>query len=109
MSYLREYSPWQPTKHPCNSSYLIVLFFQIFSSVYGCGPATGRKWYDKGYRTMADITQAVTDGMKLTEQQAMGMLLDDEHDTFRIMLNVVKETFVKMGSNGWSLKTCLSR
>ena len=47
-------------------------FFQIFSSIYGCGPATARKWYEKGYRNITDITKAVKDGMKLTEQQTMG-------------------------------------
>ncbi|XP_078370112.1 DNA-directed DNA/RNA polymerase mu-like [Oculina patagonica] len=46
---------------------------EIFSSVYGCGPATARKWYEKGYRSMADVIQAVSDGMKLTEQQTMGL------------------------------------
>ncbi|KAJ7327348.1 hypothetical protein OS493_027038 [Desmophyllum pertusum] len=46
---------------------------EIFSSIYGCGPATARKWYEKGYRSMADVIQAVSDGMKLTEQQAMGL------------------------------------
>lgn len=49
-----------------------ISFIQIFSSIYGCGPATARKWYEKGYRSMADIIQAVSAGMKLTEQQSMG-------------------------------------
>ena len=45
---------------------------QVFSSIYGCGPATARKWYEKGYRSIADVLHAVSDGMKLTEQQTMG-------------------------------------
>ena len=45
---------------------------QVFSSIYGCGPATARKWYEKGYRIIADVLRAVSDGMKLTEQQTMG-------------------------------------
>ena len=45
---------------------------QVFSSIYGCGPATARKWYEKGYRSIADVHHAVSDGMKLTEQQTMG-------------------------------------
>ncbi|RMX56555.1 hypothetical protein pdam_00007227 [Pocillopora damicornis] len=45
---------------------------EVFSSIYGCGPATARKWYEKGYRSIADVHHAVSDGMKLTEQQTMG-------------------------------------
>lgn len=45
---------------------------QVFSSIYGCGPATARKWYEKGYRSIADVLNVVSDGMKLTEQQTMG-------------------------------------
>ncbi|XP_073252923.1 DNA-directed DNA/RNA polymerase mu-like [Porites lutea] len=51
---------------------------EIFSSIYGCGPATARKWYEKGHRNMFDIIQAVKNGMKLTEQQTMGLKYYDD-------------------------------
>ena len=50
----------------------MISHLQVFSSIYGCGPATARKWYEKGYRSIADVLHAVSDGMKLTEQQTMG-------------------------------------
>ncbi|XP_068702707.1 DNA nucleotidylexotransferase-like [Montipora foliosa] len=51
---------------------------EFFSSIYGCGSATGRRWYDKGYRNLSDITKAIAAGMKITEQLAMGLKYYDD-------------------------------
>lgn len=71
---------------------------ELFSSIYGCGPATARKWYEKGYRSIADVLQAVSDGMKLTEQQAMGFKYHSDlvkpvpkEEAFHIKDIVIKE------------------
>ncbi|XP_031573805.1 DNA-directed DNA/RNA polymerase mu-like [Actinia tenebrosa] len=45
-----------------------------FSPVYGCGPATGRKWFEQGYRSIEDVRQALKDKtLKVTNQQLVGI------------------------------------
>ena len=40
--------------------------------MYGCGSATGKKWIEKGFRSVDDVKKAVSEGMKITDQQKMG-------------------------------------
>jgi hypothetical protein len=47
--------------------------YQNFSPIYGCGPATGRKWFEKGYRSIDNVRQALEEKqLKVTDQQLMG-------------------------------------
>jgi DNA polymerase lambda len=41
----------------------------LFSSIFGVGPKTALKWYNKGYKTFEDLTEKC----ELTHQQQMGI------------------------------------
>ncbi|XP_002731933.1 DNA nucleotidylexotransferase-like [Saccoglossus kowalevskii] len=52
---------------------------QLFVGIYGCGPATARKWYNMGYRTLEDIKKSTT--IHLTADQRNGIRFYDDLQT----------------------------
>jgi DNA polymerase/3'-5' exonuclease PolX len=44
---------------------------QLFTSVYGCGCATARRWYQQGLHTLDDVTTC--DDLTLTDTQTLGL------------------------------------
>ncbi|XP_033122379.1 DNA-directed DNA/RNA polymerase mu-like isoform X2 [Anneissia japonica] len=44
---------------------------QIFTGVFGCGPVTAKKWYEKGCRTLEDVKENMSS--TLTKEQKIGI------------------------------------
>lgn len=65
--------------HHQNWSYLFlqVRTISLFGEVWGIGPATALKLYDKGYRTLADLK----DESSLTHAQRIGLKYFDDIKT----------------------------
>lgn len=68
---------------------------ELFTSVYGCGPATADKWYKKGFRTIDEIKTSET--LELTELQKLGLLYYEDlsksipRDEVEIIIEIIKK------------------
>eukprot|EP01129_Flabellula_baltica_P000830 TRINITY_DN10776_c0_g1_i1.p1 TRINITY_DN10776_c0_g1~~TRINITY_DN10776_c0_g1_i1.p1 ORF type:complete len:479 (+),score=110.14 TRINITY_DN10776_c0_g1_i1:464-1900(+) len=51
-----------------------LITYKLFSNVFGAGPATARKWYQLGYRTLGDVSK----NEELTYQQETGIKYYEE-------------------------------
>ncbi|XP_071827213.1 DNA-directed DNA/RNA polymerase mu-like isoform X3 [Apostichopus japonicus] len=49
---------------------------QAFTGIFGCGPATARKWYDLGHRTLDDIRRSEYSNLSIEQRKGLEHFTD---------------------------------